>query len=221
MDKQQSLQTIVKYLKLNQPVKKSDCILVLGSHDIRVARRAVELFNDGLAPYVVFSGGIGRLSGDFPQFEGNTFADEAMRLGMRADKIIIENKSTNTGENIQFSMALLKSLEMNPTSFLVVTLPFLERRVFNTFKILAPDKEAMITSPILELEEYKHGNITDDDITLILLEEIDKIKEYPAKGFTIPEQIPQLVWEAFEQLSTLTASVKRSPSAEIFGIINK
>lgn len=46
------------YLKLNQPLQKSDCILAMGSHDLRVAEYAASLVVEGWAPLLVCSGGL-------------------------------------------------------------------------------------------------------------------------------------------------------------------
>lgn len=50
------------YNNLNQPIKNADCILVLGSNDIRVAQRGAELFLQAYAPFIVFSGKVGNFT---------------------------------------------------------------------------------------------------------------------------------------------------------------
>ncbi len=42
------------YHLLNQALDKSDCILALGTHDLRVAERAAELYLEGYAPWLYF-----------------------------------------------------------------------------------------------------------------------------------------------------------------------
>ena len=67
------------YHHMNQDLKKADCILVLGSHDTRVAIRGAQLFLDGWAPLLVFSGGLGRLTeGMWDQPEADKFAEIAV-----------------------------------------------------------------------------------------------------------------------------------------------
>jgi hypothetical protein len=44
--------------RLNHELRRSDCILVLGSHDPRVAERGARLFLDGWAPLLIMSGGL-------------------------------------------------------------------------------------------------------------------------------------------------------------------
>ncbi len=54
---------------------KSDVILALGSHDLRVATRAAQLYLDGWAPLLVCSGGLGNLtSGIWTESEADKFA---------------------------------------------------------------------------------------------------------------------------------------------------
>jgi hypothetical protein len=83
---------------LNHPVRAADCILALGSPDIRVAHRAVDLFLQDFAPWIIFSGNLGRLTEDmWDRPEAEIFAEEALRMGVPKDKILIETRSTNTG----------------------------------------------------------------------------------------------------------------------------
>ena len=51
-----------KYHHMDHVLERSDCIFVLGSHDTRVAERGAELFLEGWAPLLIFSGGLGTIS---------------------------------------------------------------------------------------------------------------------------------------------------------------
>ncbi|HYK56616.1 MAG TPA: YdcF family protein, partial [Flavisolibacter sp.] len=97
------------YHHTNHSLQPSDCILVLGSHDTRVAERGAELYLQGWAPLLVFSGGLGRLTKEeWSETEAELFAKIAIEKGVPPDAILIENRSTNTGENILFTQQLLK-----------------------------------------------------------------------------------------------------------------
>ena len=109
------------YHHMNHSLVKSDCILALGSHDLRVAERAAQLFLEGWAPLVVCSGGLGNLTkGFWTESEADQFASIAIRMGVPTNKVLVENKSTNTGENILFTEKLLAQKGLNPKSFIVV-----------------------------------------------------------------------------------------------------
>ena len=81
---------------------------------------------------LIFSGGLGRLtdSGVWTETEAEKFSAIAIDKGVPAQAILIENRSTNTGENIVFTQALLKEKNLVPESFIVVQKPYMERRSF-------------------------------------------------------------------------------------------
>lgn len=196
----QLAQIVWNYLCMNEPVPRADVILVLGSHDLRVAERGAELYLEGLAPLLIFSGGFGRLTDGFVKPEAEMFADIAVEAGVPADHILIENKSTNTGENVRFSYDLLQSQGVDPERFAVVTKPYMERRALATFKKVLPEKDAFPTSPLIDFEHYPTDTISKDDVINIMLGDLQRIKVYPDLGYQIPMAIPDEVWNAFEQL---------------------
>lgn len=197
-------QQVWDYHHVNHHLEKCDCILVLGSHDIRVAERAAELFLEGMAPLVIFSGGLGRLTEDmWTETEADKFARTAMEMGVPADAILIENKSTNTGENITNTQALLKQHELDPHSFIVVQKPYMERRSYATFKKHWPAKKLLVTSPQISFDKYPNDEITIEQVIHIMIGDLQRIKLYAEKGFQIHQDIPINVWNAFEKLVDL------------------
>jgi uncharacterized SAM-binding protein YcdF (DUF218 family) len=189
------------YHHVNHGVEKSDCILVLGSHDIRVADRGAELYLQEFAPVLIFSGGLGNFTKDmWDESEADKFADVALKTGVPENAILIENKSTNTGENILFTQQLLREKGLDPESFIVVQKPYMERRSYATFKKHWPDKKVIVTSPQISFEEYHNDEIPLEKVINIMVGDLQRIKEYPQKGFQIFQEIPDNVWQAYEKL---------------------
>lgn len=192
------------YHHVNQSLEKSDCILVLGSHDLRVAERGAELYLRGLAPIIIFSGGLGNFTKEiWDESEADKFTTIAMNMGVPRDAILIENKSTNTGENILFTQKLLKENGLDPQSFIVVQKPYMERRSYATFKKHWPDKKLAVTSPQISFEKYYNDEIPLEKVINIMVGDLQRIKIYPEKGFQIFQEIPNEVWSAYEQLVSL------------------
>jgi uncharacterized SAM-binding protein YcdF (DUF218 family) len=192
---------IWNYHHVNHELKRSDCILVLGSHDTRVAERGAELYLQGWAPLLIFSGGLGRLTdGLWQETEADKFSKIAMQMGVPANAILVENKSTNTGENIHFTRQLLEQKKLYPETFTVVQKPYMERRSYATFKKVWPEKDIIITSPQISFEEYPTGDLTMDRVIQIMVGDLQRIKLYAEKNFQIEQDIPQKVWKAYEQL---------------------
>ncbi len=96
--------TVWDYHHVGHELRKADCVIALGSHDTRVAERAAELYLAGWAPLVVMSGGLGSLtSGMWTRPEAEVFADAAAARGVPREAMLLESRSTNTGENVQLS----------------------------------------------------------------------------------------------------------------------
>ncbi|MCW3078640.1 YdcF family protein [Segetibacter sp.] len=197
-------QKVWDYHHVNNSLEKSDCILVLGSHDVRVAERAAALYLQQWAPLLIFSGGLGRLTEDmWTETEADKFAKIAIETGVPKERILIENKSTNTGENILFTQQLLEQNNLHPQSFIVVQKPYMERRSYATFKKHWPDKKLIVTSPQISFHDYPNNEISLDKVIHIMLGDLQRIKIYAEKGFQIYQPIPEDVWEAFEKLIAL------------------
>jgi uncharacterized SAM-binding protein YcdF (DUF218 family) len=189
------------YHQVNHTLKKSDCILVLGSHDTRVAERGAELYLKHWAPLLIFSGGLGRLTSEvWTETEADQFAAIALKMGVPSEAIIIENKSTNTGENILFTRQLLQEKSLNPETFIVVQKPYMERRSYATFKKQWPGKDIIVTSPQISFDDYPTNDLPLEKIINIMVGDLQRIKLYAERNFQIAQEIPEDVWYAYEQL---------------------
>ncbi|XP_061198194.1 uncharacterized protein SCO4629-like [Saccostrea echinata] len=94
---------------------QSDVILVLGNHDLRTVEHAAMLWRQGMAPWILFSGKEGaNTRGKWKKSEAEIFKDRAISLGVNKNKILLEPKATNTGENVSFSYNILKQRNLLP-----------------------------------------------------------------------------------------------------------
>jgi uncharacterized SAM-binding protein YcdF (DUF218 family) len=194
---------IWNYHHLNQTLEKADCVLVLGSHDTRVACRGAQLVLEGYAPIIVFSGGLGRLTeGVWKDTEADTFARIALEMGVPKEKIFIENRSTNTGENISFTYDLFLKNNLAVRQIILVQKPYMERRAYATFmkQWPGPPVEVMVTSPQISFEEYPNEYISVEEVIHILVGDLHRIDMYARKGYQIAQHIPADVWEAYRVL---------------------
>lgn len=178
----------------------ADLIFVLGSNDLRVADRAAELFHQGLAPRILFSGGTGRLTEGWTDTEAEQFAARARELGVPDEAILIENRSTNTGENIRFSRELLMEKGLDPKSILAVQKPYMERRVLAAMEVQWPGVSLRVTSPRLSFADYCSEEIPEQLVIEAMVGDFQRILDYPALGFASVQEVPDEVMEAFENL---------------------
>jgi uncharacterized SAM-binding protein YcdF (DUF218 family) len=199
------VERVWNYHQLGHELVHSDAILVLCSHDTRVAEYAAQLFLDRWAPLLIFSGGLGAITKHlFTEPEADRFASIAIGLGVPADRIIVENQSTNTGENVQFTRQLLAARAIDARTFILVQKPYMERRTFATFRKVWPEPSVCVTSPRVALDQYLSGYANDAlsaaDVISIMVGDLQRIRLYPDKGSQIPQPIPDDVWIAFREL---------------------
>ena len=193
------------YHHLDHQLAHADAILVLCSHDKAVAVRGAELFLAGWAPLLIFAGGLGAITRHlWDEPEADQFARIAVEMGVSPDRILVENRSTNTGENILFTKQLLAERHLDLRKFLVVQKPYMERRSYATFRRVWPEKELLVTSPQVSMDnylnEYSHDTLSADDVISIMVGDLQRLELYPAKGFQIHQEIPDDVRQAYDEL---------------------
>ena len=198
-------ETLWNYHLMKHQVAQADAILVLCSHDERVAERGAQLFLEGWAPLLIFSGGQGAITRAlWDEPEAERFARIAMTMGVPRENILIEKNSTNTGENVQFTRKLVEEQSLDLQRFILVQKPYMERRAFATFLRYWPDKEVIVTSPQVSLRdylaEYSNRSLSASDVIGIMCGDLQRLKLYPALGYAIAQEIPDEVWSAYERL---------------------
>lgn len=84
---------------------------------------------------------------------------------------------------------------MRPSSLLIVTKPYMERRTYATFKKQWPNETTQLTvaSPPITYEDYFTAELPKELMINIMLGDLQRIKEYPKLGFQIEQAIPDEV----------------------------
>jgi uncharacterized SAM-binding protein YcdF (DUF218 family) len=189
------------YHHVGHALQRADCVLVLGSHDTRVAERGADVFLAGWAPLIVFSGNLGALtSGLWTRPEAEIFADVAAAMGVPRESMVLEPRSTNTGENVDFSRRLLAQRGIHPRRAIAVQKPYMERRTHATFRQRWPELEAVVTSPRHDFDTYPNEGITKEDVIHIMVGDFQRLILYADRGWSERQAIPPEVMAAYERL---------------------
>ncbi|MFN3408802.1 MAG: YdcF family protein [Limisphaerales bacterium] len=197
----QAAQIVWEYHLLGHELAPADLLFVLGSHDLRVAEHAADLFHRGLAPRVVLSGGFGvRQASPWAKSEAEMFADVMRSRGVPETALLLEPRSTNTGENVRFTRELLAARGLAVQSVIAVQKPYMERRTFATIRRQWPEVALLVSSPPLGFAAYCNGAIPARDVIEFMVGDLQRIIEYPKLGFMIPQEVPAPVRVAFDQL---------------------
>jgi uncharacterized SAM-binding protein YcdF (DUF218 family) len=168
---------------IDTPLKPADLLFVFGTRE-DVGRRvdeAVRLWREGLFRWSIVSGGVTPGSA---LSECEIIKAAMVARGIPPERILEEHRSTNTGENVIFSLPILESaLGLNNIrSVICLGNTWTARRYPMTLHRHWPDVEKMLVT----VDTFKTQRSlwhTHPEFRIRVLSEWDKIEPYKAKGF--------------------------------------
>ncbi len=206
---------VFAYLSATEPLpaEPADAIIGFGMFDLRLPVFCGELQAQGHAPRIIFTGGIGAGTGNLGQPEADAWRDALLRAypNFPHDRLVIENRSTNTAENIDFTAALLArehpdlAFDRGVRTAIVVASPSRLRRVKLTLQHLQPSLRVIRCLPSDTSFDHEQALYAQQghDYVAHLAGELDRIGTYPARGWIAPERLPPAIAAAH---ATLTQS---------------
>ncbi len=199
------LQIIWDYLCLHEEPRKADIIVGFGNFNTDIAARAAELYLKGYAPKILFTGGLGRnTEGLLPEPEALRFKRTAIACGVPEEDVLLEDKSTNTKENIEFTRRLLEAGGIAHSHILGVHQPFMERRITAAMGVYWPEQSFSVTCPQVSIPEYlrraREQGISENASISVIVGDFQRIELYGKLGYQLPQYIPSEAWEAFLRL---------------------
>ncbi|MBQ0847718.1 YdcF family protein [Streptomyces sp. BH-SS-21] len=189
------------YHQMGHALRPCSVAVGLGSHDLGVADTAVDLYERGMAPLLVFTGATSRTTRDrMPRGEAVHYRERALERGVPASAVLVEPHARNTGENIRFSKAVLEEAGVDVSSVLLISKPYEERRAYATARKLWPGVEIVSASTPMTFDEYV-DSIGDARLVIdMLVGALQRLLIYPEQGFMISQSVPGHVLQAYERL---------------------
>ena len=201
----ENIKILWDFMHMNQEPERADVIVGFGCYDEDIPKRCAELFHLGIAPWVCFSGGLGRnTSSLWSKSEAERFAAIAIREGVPEDRIILEKKSTNSAENLLFTPKTLAEAGVRAEKIIAVHKPYMERRLWAAMQVYWPGVHAVYTSPQVSLEEHiahaERVGMTRKRVIETIVGDVQRMELYAEKGYQVPVEIPAEVRAAFDAL---------------------
>ena len=192
------VELIYDFLSSPGPVPDhADVIIALGTHDLRVADYAAEVFLSGRAPILICSGGLGKVSSSlFTRPEAELFSERCRSLGVPPECIFVEAASTNTGENFRFSRELLAARGIFPSTGIAVSKPYMAKRAWATGTKQWPEVCWSVMTQPLSPEEYGLNETT----VALMVGDLQRLRVYAETGFQAPVEVPDEIWAAYDRL---------------------
>ena len=185
------------YMSSFQSVARCDAIVVCCSYDLRVCDYACSLIESNIAKTLVLSGKSGNWTRDlWDQPESRVFRDRAIRNGLSDDRIVLEDRAGNFGENVRFSRDLLAS----PSIVTFLTKPAAVLRLKLTIKAQWPDIEAHVSCPPIKFPEEVCNLIGVFGVINEMVGDVQRIRQYPKLGYQVPHALPRQVVDAWDYL---------------------
>jgi uncharacterized SAM-binding protein YcdF (DUF218 family) len=181
-------------------------IVVCGSAVLSTVTSAVDALKLGVAPRILFSGGVGHSTpllydavkatpyasavlptGNSPS-EAEVLKDYALALGAPPTSLLVETASTNCGSNAALSRATLEAAGVpHPHKLLIIQDPTMQRRTHASFEKVysdAPGATLVSWAPIVPTltatgEVDPQGVWEKDRYLALLLGEIPRLKDAP------------------------------------------
>jgi uncharacterized SAM-binding protein YcdF (DUF218 family) len=197
----EDVHTLWEYHDMGHELRPCDVGIGLGSHDLGVATCAVNLFREGAFPLIVFTGANAPTTVKrFPRGEAVHYREHAIANGVPDSAILVEPRAKNTSENISFTRDLLIERRIEPSSAVLMSRPYQQRRAYATCRKLWPELDVICASLPLALDVYVASIGDVDRVVNMLVGDTQRITLYAEKGFAIPQKIPPAVHAAYDRL---------------------
>ena len=179
----------------------ADLIVAAGSHDLRVPRHAARLWLQGAAPWLLCTGGLGKVTGSrWNEPEAVLFARECTTLGVSEEKLLLETHSTNTGENFLFSRKLIYEKGVHAHSAIIVCKPYMSKRCLATAQKQWPELDWAVNAPPISFLEYINSDCPLELEIALMVGDLQRLRIYAEQGFQVPVTVPENIWMAYERL---------------------
>lgn len=179
----------------------AEFILAAGSHDIRVADRAAELYLSGAAPVIVCSGGFGKVTGGiWNRPEGEVFAERCLDVGVPEEAVLIEGYASNSGENFTLSRDVLRDAGLAPKYGIIVSKPYMSRRAWATGSKQWPLDYWFVRPPKISFDDYPTEDTPLYRMINLMVGDLQRLDVYAKQGFQVAVDVPADVWAAYDRL---------------------
>lgn len=178
----------------------AELVLAMGSQDLGVADTAAWAFKEKGARWLVCSGGFGKDTAElFHEPEGVLYARRCQELGVPEDRLIVERRAANSGENFSFSRALLEERGIFPRAGIIACKPYMARRAWAAGTWQWPQVCWSCVRQGITLEEYLAQGNRLETVLELMVGDLQRMRVYAGR-FQAPVPVPDPVWRAYERL---------------------
>jgi uncharacterized SAM-binding protein YcdF (DUF218 family) len=167
---------ITEFIFVETEVSPADVILVPGANHPPLMEKAASLYKQGMAPYILPSGGYKPHVGTT---EWEYLRNIGIENGVPEEAILIEDKAQNTLENAHFSLDVLYRNGIYPNKVIMVCKAAHSRRALLCYQSEFPEDCEIFVSPCIDRYGVTKENwfLTEEGISRTMTE-LKKIGTY-------------------------------------------
>ena len=166
------------FVKNEKPTPPCDVILIPGGSHPQLIQRAIELYQKGMAKYILVSGGENRKIPDYPS-EAQFLKSIAVKEGVLSEAIICEEKARNTYENAVYSYEIIRDQDLDDKNVILVCKEYHSRRALFTYQKVFPAYTEFFVEPVTDIKGLSRDNwYTKDEYIKTVIGEVEKMGKY-------------------------------------------
>ena len=174
----QNTDFITDFIFVENNIEPCEVILVPGGSRPQLAQKAAELYNQGMAKYILFSGSANAKIPDYSS-EAEYLKSVAVSLGVPNENIMCDRQATHTFGNAEFSLALLNKMNFRVDKFILVCKAFHSRRALLTYQYVFPKHTKFFVATTEDtLNPNRNNWTTTDKYVKLVMGEVEKIGKY-------------------------------------------
>ncbi|NMB57431.1 YdcF family protein [Candidatus Beckwithbacteria bacterium] len=182
------------YLRINDPIKEADAAFIFGEENITPVIKAAELYRLGCVKQLFFNSKKGTFGNpEWQKDEAEIYHYELLKQGVPKSIQHWQGLATNTLEEVQFAIPMMKNAGIDPKNVILIALPIHQRRAWATMQKQNPTIEFI--------------NIPSDQQLIInqttldrIISEMARFDKYANKGDIIKQKIPKTVEKAWKTI---------------------
>lgn len=186
---------------MEETADQADIVLAMGSQDLNVPVTAARAFWQRRARWLVCSGGFGKdTAALFREPEAVLFAERCVKLGVPAERILVEDRASNSGENVRFSRALLEKWGIVPRTGVIAAKPYMAKRAWATAAMQWPEVRWSVARSETSFCAYLDQGNGLESVLNLMVGDLQRLRTYAGR-FQVPVEVPEAVWASYERLA--------------------
>lgn len=180
----------------------ADGLLLLGSHDMTVPALAADLWHQGLASWVMVSGAQGKITREsWQNSEAQMYAQALLASGIPESALHLEDQSTHTGDNLAFSLALMIQQKLAHGRLIIVSKPYMTRRVMAVMQLHYPQVEYRCASAAFSYQAYiAQSPLAEEKTLAMMLGNVERMERYAVLGYHAAQPLPEQILASYKSL---------------------